>query len=190
MFDTINWIAEGFLAIFFLMAGLPKIIGRGIERWIGFDQVPRRLTILIGMCEVSAATALVVPLLIDELSWTTPLAAVGIGVISLQASGFHLRNREWLASLETALWASLAASVAIARWGELSTGPPDHQGRAHPDLARAAPRNHHQPHTPHPRYRPRQTEGIPAGNHRRQLTAAHAGRAINSSEWYPKRAGR
>lgn len=123
MFDTINWIAEGFLAIFFLMAGLPKIIGRGIERWIGFDQVPRRLTILIGMCEVSAATALVVPLLIDELSWTTPLAAVGIGVISLQASGFHLRNREWLASLETALWASLAASIAVARWGELSTGP-------------------------------------------------------------------
>lgn len=123
MFDTINWIAEGFLAIFFLMAGLPKIIGRGIERWIGFDQVPRRLTILIGISEVSAATALVVPLLIDELRWTTPLAAVGIGVISLQASGFHLRNREWLAGLETVLWASLAASIAIARWGELSTGP-------------------------------------------------------------------
>lgn len=123
MFDTINWIAEGFLAIFFLAAGLPKIVGRGIERWIGFDQVPRRLTILIGISEASAATALVAPLLIDELRWTTPLAAVGIGVISLQASGFHLRNREWLASLETALWASLAASIAIARWGELSTGP-------------------------------------------------------------------
>ncbi|MGY4769838.1 hypothetical protein ACXC9Q_23220 (plasmid) [Kribbella sp. CWNU-51] len=45
------------------------------------------------------------------------------GHVFLQASGFHLRNREWLASLETALWASLAASIAIARWGELSTGP-------------------------------------------------------------------
>jgi hypothetical protein len=123
LFDIVVWIAEGFLALFFLAAGLPKIIGRGIERWIGFDQVPRGLTILIGFSEVGAATALVVPLLIDELRWTTPLAAAGIGVISLMASGFHLRNREWLASLETALWASLALSIAIARWGELSTAP-------------------------------------------------------------------
>jgi DoxX-like family len=123
LFDIIVWIAGGFLAIFFLAAGLPKIIGRGIERWIGFDQVPRGLTILIGFSEVSAAIALVVPLLVDEFRWITPLAAVGVGVISLLASGFHLRNREWLASLETALWASLAVSIAVARWGELSSGP-------------------------------------------------------------------
>ncbi|MFI7068530.1 DoxX family protein [Kribbella sp. NPDC050124] len=123
MFDITVWVAEGFVALFFLAAGLPKVIGKGIDRWIGFDQVPRRLTIVIGLSEIAGATALVVPLLINELEWTTPLAALGIGVVSLMAAGFHLRNREWLATLETTLWASLAASIAVARWGELATAP-------------------------------------------------------------------
>lgn len=123
MFDTTVWTAEGFLALFFLIAGLPKIIGKGIDRWVGFDQVPRRMTVLIGICEVAAAVGLVVPLLAGRGEWTTPLAALGIAVISLMASGFHIRNREWLAGLETVLWASLAGTVAAARWEKFSTGP-------------------------------------------------------------------
>jgi uncharacterized membrane protein YphA (DoxX/SURF4 family) len=123
VFDTTVWIAEAFLAFFFLMAGLPKIGGRGLDRWVGFDRVPRPMTIVIGACEIAAAVGLVVPLLTDEGQWTTPLAAVGIAVISLMASGFHIRNREWLAALETALWASIAGSIAAARWGEFATGP-------------------------------------------------------------------
>ena len=131
MFDTIVWIAQGFLALFFLFAGLPKTIGKGIDRWIGFDQIPRRMTLMIGVCEDCAAVALVVPLLVNVFEWTVPLAALGIAAISLMASGFHLRmargfhlrDREWLCSLETALWASLAGSIAIARWPEMSTAP-------------------------------------------------------------------
>jgi uncharacterized membrane protein YphA (DoxX/SURF4 family) len=123
VFDTTVWIAEAFLAFFFLLAGLPKLAGRGLDRWVGFDQIPRPMTILIGICEVAAALGLVVPLLVDTGEWTAPLAALGIAVIALMASGFHLRNREWLPALETALWASLAGAIAIARWGELATGP-------------------------------------------------------------------
>lgn len=123
MYDLTVWIAEGFVAFFFLAAGLPKIIGKGIDRWVGFDQVPRKLTILIGISEVAAATGLVIPLLVEEGQWTTPLAALGIVAISLMASGFHLRNRENLAALETALWASLATCIAMARWDEFTTGP-------------------------------------------------------------------
>lgn len=123
MFDTTVWMAEGFLAFFFLMAGLPKIVGRGIDRWVGFDQVPRPMTIVVGFAELCAAVGLVVPLLVKHWQWTTPLAALGIAVIALMASGFHVRNREWLAGLETTLWASLAAAIAIARWEELSTAP-------------------------------------------------------------------
>src|SRR5690554_6849224 len=60
MLDATLWIAQGFLALFFLAAGLPKIVGRGIDRWIGFDDLPRPLTIVIGLSEVAAAVALVV----------------------------------------------------------------------------------------------------------------------------------
>jgi len=123
MFNTTVWIAEGFLAFFFLMSGLPKIVGKGIDRWVGFDDVPRAMTIVIGTAEICAAVGLVVPLLVGRGEWTTPLAGLGIAVISLMASGFHIRNREWLAALETALWSSLAGAIAIARWDKISTGP-------------------------------------------------------------------
>ncbi|WP_344190724.1 DoxX family protein [Kribbella karoonensis] len=123
MFNITVWVAEGFLALFFALAGLPKIFGKGINRWVGFDEVPGGLTILIGICEIAAAVGLIVPVLVGRVEWTTPLAGIGIVIISLMASGFHLRNREWLAALETVLWASLAGSVAAARWDKFATGP-------------------------------------------------------------------
>ena len=50
------------------------------------------------------------------LPWLTPLAALGLAVIVLMAAGFHTRADERLAALETGLWASVAAVVAIGRW--------------------------------------------------------------------------
>jgi uncharacterized membrane protein YphA (DoxX/SURF4 family) len=123
MLDTTLWIAQVFLALFFLAAGLPKVLGRGIDRWVGFDRVPRPLTVLIGVSEVAAAVGLVVPMLVDELQWTTPLAAMGLATVCAMAAGFHLREQEWLPALETVLWSSLATVVVIGRWDELSTGP-------------------------------------------------------------------
>jgi uncharacterized membrane protein YphA (DoxX/SURF4 family) len=123
MLDTTLWIAQIFLALFFLAAGLPKVLGRGIDRWVGFEDVPRPMTILIGIAEVAAAVALVVPMLVDELQWTTPAAAIGLAAIVLPACGFHIRAHEWLPATETALWATLAGSIAIGRWDEMSTGP-------------------------------------------------------------------
>lgn len=123
MLDIALWIAQGFLALFFLAAGLPKVIGRGIDRWVGFDDVPRPLTIVIGVSEVAAAVALVVPPLVGAVEWTTPLAGLGLAVVALMASGFHLRAAEWLPTVETALWAALAASIAIGRWDHVAAGP-------------------------------------------------------------------
>ena len=65
--STTLWIAQIFLALFFFAAGLPKVFGRGLDRWVGFDRIPRPMTVLIGLCEVAAAVGLVVPMLVDEL---------------------------------------------------------------------------------------------------------------------------
>lgn len=123
MLTTTLWAAQAVLALFFLFAGLPKIAGRGIDRWTGFDDVPRPLTVVIGIAEVAAPVALVLPMLLGRLEWTTPLAAAGLAVVTLMASGFHVRAGEWLPALETALWAALAGAVAVGRWGLLGTGP-------------------------------------------------------------------
>ena len=123
MLDITLWLAQAFLALFFLAAGIPKLVGRGLDRWIGFSDLPRPLVVLIGTCEVAATIALVAPVAAGHDQWATPLAAIGIAIVTLMASGFHVRQQEWLPATETTLWASLAATVAIGRWHELATAP-------------------------------------------------------------------
>lgn len=114
------WSAQGFLALFFLGAGVPKILGRGLDRWTGFSGLPRSLVVFTGITEVLAATGLMLPTVTGILPRLTPLAAVGIAIISLMAAGFHVRANEHPNVLETSLLASIAAAVAIGRWDHLA----------------------------------------------------------------------
>src|SRR5213082_1320778 len=115
------WSVQGFLALFFLAAGAPKLIGRGIERWTGFSDLPRPMVVFIGFTEVLGAAGLVLPMATGVLPWLTPLAAVGLAVIVLMAAGFHVRADERLNALETGLWASIAVMIAIGRWDLLGS---------------------------------------------------------------------
>jgi uncharacterized membrane protein YphA (DoxX/SURF4 family) len=115
--DLILWSVQVFLALFFLAAGAPKVLGRGLERWTGFSELARPMVILIGVTEVLGAMALVLPMASDILPALTPLAAIGLAITVLMAAGFHLREDERVEALETTLWAGIAAVVAIGRWG-------------------------------------------------------------------------
>ena len=114
--NLVLWSVQGFLALFFLAAGVPKLIGRGMDRWTGFSDLSRRQVVFTGFTEVLGAAGLVLPMASGIQPWLTPLAAVGLGVIVLMAAGFHMRAGERLEALETGLWASIAAVVAIGRW--------------------------------------------------------------------------
>src|SRR5437667_352096 len=114
--NLVLWSVQGFLALFFLAAGAPKIIGRGLERWTGFSDLPRPLVISIGLAEVLGAAGLVLPMATGILPWLTPLAAVGLTIIVLMATGFHIRADERLNAPETAFGASIAGMIAIGRW--------------------------------------------------------------------------
>jgi len=114
--NIVLWSVQGFLALFFLVAAAPKILGRGIEKWSGFSDLPRSQVVFIGFAEVLGAAGLVLPMATDVLPWLTPLAAVGLAITVLMATGFHLRADERLNALETGLWAAIAATVAIGRW--------------------------------------------------------------------------
>src|SRR6266540_2642305 len=114
--NLVLWSVQGFLALFFLAVGAPKLIGRGLERWTGFSDLPRAQVVFTGIMEVLGAAGLILPMATGILPWLTPLAAVGLAIIVLMASGFHQRANERLAALETGLWASIAAVVAIGRW--------------------------------------------------------------------------
>ena len=114
--NVVLWSVQGFLALFFLAAGAPKLIGRGMERWTGFSELPRAMVVFIGVTEVLGAAGLVLPMATGVLPWLTPLAAIGLAIIVLMATGFHLRADERINALETGLWASIAVVIAIGRW--------------------------------------------------------------------------
>ena len=113
---VVLWIAQGFLALFFLAGGAPKVLGRGLDNWTGFSGLPRAQVILVGVAEVLAAAGLVLPKATGILPWLTPLAAIGLAVIGLMAAGFHVRANEHLNVLETSLLACIGAAIAIGRW--------------------------------------------------------------------------
>ena len=114
--NIVLWSVQGFLALFFLAAGAPKIFGRGIDKWTGFSELPRAQVVFTGFAEVLGAAGLVLPMATGVLPWLTPLAALGLAIIVLMATGFHVRGDERLNAVETGLWAGIAAAVAIGRW--------------------------------------------------------------------------
>lgn len=124
MVHAVLWSVQILLAVFFLAAGAPKLLGRGLGRWTGFSDLPRGLVLFIGITEASAAAGLVLPMATGVLPWLTPLAALGLVGTVLMAAGFHVRAGEWLPATETGLWASIALVVAIGRW-ELIASPAD-----------------------------------------------------------------
>ncbi|MGA7613891.1 MAG: DoxX family protein [Thermoanaerobaculia bacterium] len=116
MVNVVLWFVQIFLALLFLGAGIPKITGRGLEQWTGFSSVPRPLVLSIGVAELLGSAGLVLPMATNVLPWLTPLAAIGLATNVLMATGFHVRGGERLNALETTLWATVAAVVAIGRW--------------------------------------------------------------------------
>jgi DoxX-like family len=116
MVNVILWVVQILLALFFLAVAIPKITGRGIEQWVDFSAVPRGLIFSIGFAEIVGALALVLPGATGVLPWLTPIAAIGLAVNVLMATGFHVRAAEWLNAISTTVWATIAAIIAVVRW--------------------------------------------------------------------------
>jgi DoxX-like family len=116
MVNVVLWIVQIFLALFFLGAAYPKLTGRGLELWTGFSNLPRGLHLGIGTAELLGSAGLVLPMATGILPWLTPLAAIGLAINVLMATGFHVRADERLKAVATTLWAAIAGIIAIGRW--------------------------------------------------------------------------
>src|SRR5262245_31230703 len=134
MVNVVLWIVQIFLALFFLGAAFPKLTGRGLELWTGFSNLPRGLHFGIGTAEVLGSVGLVLPMATGILPWLTPLAAIGLAINVLMATGFHVREDERLKAIVTTLWAAIAGIIAIGRWNLI-----DQAALAISDRALAAP---------------------------------------------------
>jgi uncharacterized membrane protein len=83
-------------------------------KWVG--DVSHGLVTFIGVSELLGGIGLILPALSHILPWLTPLAAVGLAVVMVLASGFHATRREYSHIATNVVLFVLAAFVAYGRF--------------------------------------------------------------------------
>lgn len=120
------WAAQVLLAVMFGIAGVMKSTQpitalSGTVPWS--TDVPEALVRFIGISELAGAVGLILPALTRIRPGLTPLAALGLVVVMLLASGFHILRGELGALPITFLLGGLAAFVAWGRWTKAPIAP-------------------------------------------------------------------
>lgn len=118
--NTALWIAQGLLAVAFLMAGGLKVTRSNAElqSQMAFveDFSDQQIT-AIGIAEVLGALGLVLPGLFGIAPILTPLAATGLTITMLLAAAVHVRREELPMVVPNLVLGALAAFVAWGRFG-------------------------------------------------------------------------
>lgn len=116
------WIAQVSLAVVFVATGFMKIIF-SIEKLAESNMTfvntfSVEMVRFIGISELFGAVGLVIPAALRIKPTLTPLAAIGIAIIMVMASGFHISHSEPF--VPTLVLLTLAIFVA---WGRLKKVP-------------------------------------------------------------------
>ena len=117
--NTILWIAQGLLAVMYLMAGIMKTFQttRAKERMPWAKERSNEFVRFVGVSEMLGALGLILPLLTGVLPWLTPLAAIGLTLIQLLAIFTeHLPKKEYKVIPVNIVLVAMALFIVIGRW--------------------------------------------------------------------------
>lgn len=120
------WIVQVLLALAFLAAGFMKVatpVEQLAQSMIWVNDVPVWLLKFIGLAEVAGGLGLILPALTRIQPQLTPLAGVGLALVMLFASIFHLSRGEIGAIVPNIVLLALAAFVAYGRWKVVPIAP-------------------------------------------------------------------
>jgi uncharacterized membrane protein YphA (DoxX/SURF4 family) len=108
------WIVQALLALLFLFAGVAKLV-MPIEEMTRDIQIPGAFLRFIAVAEILGAFGLVLPSLLRIRPGLTPLAAAGLVIIMIGATGVSLTLGVVMAVTPFVV-GLLAAFVAYGRW--------------------------------------------------------------------------
>lgn len=110
------WVLQGLLAIAFLAHGLMMLFPpESIVEQMNAS-LPRWFQVFLGVAEVAAAVGLTLPGLTGVMPALVPAAAVGIMIVMVGATVFHLMRAEWSSAVITFVLLLMASYVAYMRW--------------------------------------------------------------------------
>lgn len=113
--SSVLWIVQGLLALVFLVAGGTKLV-LPIEEMTKDVALPGAFLRFLGVAEILGALGLILPGLLRIRPGLTPLAAAGLVLIMLGATGISLVIMGPGPALIPLVVGLLAAWVAYGRW--------------------------------------------------------------------------
>ncbi|MCL4301795.1 MAG: DoxX family protein [Anaerolineae bacterium] len=110
------WLLQVLLAVYFLWHGWLFVAppAEMVELMNSF--IDPGFRIFIGVAELLAAAGLILPGLTRVLPWLTPMAAVGLMIVTASATVFHLSRGETGSAISAAVFFVLVTGVAYLRW--------------------------------------------------------------------------
>ena len=109
------WIVQGLLALLFLWAGGVNLV-LPLDQLTGPISLPGWFLRFIGVVEVLGALGLILPGLLGIRPGLTPLAAAGLVIIMIGATGLGLMTGSVVMVLSPLVVGLLAAFIAYGRW--------------------------------------------------------------------------
>jgi uncharacterized membrane protein YphA (DoxX/SURF4 family) len=109
------WIVQSLLAALFLFAGVMKLV-MPLEQMAGPVAFPGWFLRFIGVAETLGGLGLILPGLLRIRPGLTPLAAAGLVIIMIGATGIGLKVGDYATALMPFVVGLLAAFVAYGRW--------------------------------------------------------------------------
>ena len=109
------WVIQGLLAVLFVFAGGMKLV-LPLDKLVGPVPLPGLFLRFIGVAEVLGAVGLILPGLLGIRTGLTPLAAAGLVVIMIGATGITLAGGMVAPATVPLVVGVLATAVAYGRW--------------------------------------------------------------------------
>ena len=109
------WVLQVLLAAAFLAHGLLLLFPPPDIAALMLAQLPRWFWLFLGVAEVAAAVGITVPGIARVMPRLVPAAAVGIMIVMVSATVWHLVRAEWSAAVTTFVLLLMATYVAYMR---------------------------------------------------------------------------
>jgi hypothetical protein len=118
------WAVQGLLALLFLFTGGMKLAlpMEALAQSMPLP-LPEAFVRFLGLAELAGAIGLVLPGLLHIRPGLTPLAAAGLAIIMIGATGYTLLAGQGAAALLPVVAGLLAAFVAYGRWRLAPSAP-------------------------------------------------------------------
>jgi hypothetical protein len=114
--NILLWVLQVVLALAFFAHGYVLLVPPAAMVEQINASLPRWFQVFLGVAEMAAAVGLTLPGATRIQPWLVPAAAVGIMIVMISATIFHVARHEMSSAVVTALLLAMAAFVAYMRW--------------------------------------------------------------------------